>query len=119
MGRASASVFPAVLSDSVPFSGPVIIPDNSCSKHPRLACYGNLLFKYVITRILSSLKHGLRWEIEENPGIMELAQRLRDMGLQEMKASIASKISRAGFSASFFLVVMKAIGREQVNIGDL
>ena len=33
----------------------------------------------------------------------ELASRLRAMGLQETKISIASKISRAGFSASFFL----------------
>ena len=49
----------------------------------------------------------------------ELAQRLCEMGLQETKISIASKLSRAGFSASFFLAVMKAIGREQVNIGDL
>jgi hypothetical protein len=49
----------------------------------------------------------------------ELASRLRAMGLQETKVSIASKLSRAGFSASFFLVVMKAIGREQVNIADL
>jgi hypothetical protein len=49
----------------------------------------------------------------------ELANRLRAMGLQETKISIASKLSRAGFSASFFLATMKAIGREQVNIADL
>jgi len=49
----------------------------------------------------------------------ELASRLRAMGLQETKMSIASKISRAGFSASFFLATMKAIGRETVNISDL
>jgi 3-mercaptopyruvate sulfurtransferase SseA len=49
----------------------------------------------------------------------ELAQRLRNMGLQETKVSIASKISRAGFSAAFFLAVMKAIGRESVNLADL
>jgi hypothetical protein len=49
----------------------------------------------------------------------ELANRLRAMGLQETKVSIASKLSRAGFSASFFLVTMKAIGRETINLSDL
>jgi hypothetical protein len=49
----------------------------------------------------------------------ELASRLKAMGLQETKVSIASKLSRAGFSASFFLAVMKAIGREQVNLTDV
>jgi Domain of unknown function (DUF6471) len=49
----------------------------------------------------------------------ELAAKLREMGLQETKISIASKLSRAGFSASFFLAVMKAIGREQVNLTDV
>ena len=49
----------------------------------------------------------------------ELASRLKTMGLQETKVSIASKLSRAGFSASFFLAVMKAIGRENVNLADL
>jgi Domain of unknown function (DUF6471) len=49
----------------------------------------------------------------------ELASRLRAMGLQETKVSIASKLSRAGFSASFFLATMKAIGRENLNLSDL
>jgi hypothetical protein len=49
----------------------------------------------------------------------ELASRLRAMGLQETKVSIASKISRAGFSASFFLATMKAIGRQTVNLEDV
>ncbi len=49
----------------------------------------------------------------------ELAVKLREMGLQETKVSIASKLSRAGFSASFFLAVMRAIGREHINIADL
>lgn len=49
----------------------------------------------------------------------ELAAKLREMGLQGTKISIASKLSCAAFSASFFLAVLKAIGREQVNLGDL
>ena len=49
----------------------------------------------------------------------ELAEKLREMGLQETKISIASKLSRAGFSASFFLATMKAIGVEQVRLEDV
>lgn len=49
----------------------------------------------------------------------ELANRLRGMGLRETKVLIASKLSRAGFSASFFLAVMKAIGVEQVRLEDV
>ena len=49
----------------------------------------------------------------------ELAAKLREMGLQETKISIASKLSRAGFSASFFLAGMKAIGRESVNLTEI
>jgi hypothetical protein len=49
----------------------------------------------------------------------ELANRLRAMGLQETKVSIASKLSRAGFSASFFLATMKAIGRQTVNLEEV
>jgi hypothetical protein len=49
----------------------------------------------------------------------ELATKLREMGLRETKVSIASKLSRAGFSASFFVAVMKAIGRESVNLSDV
>lgn len=49
----------------------------------------------------------------------DLASRLRAMGLQETKVSIASKLSRAGFSASFFLAVMKATGRDNINIAEV
>lgn len=50
----------------------------------------------------------------------ELAHRLREHhGLNETKVSVANKLSRGTFSASFFLAVMKAIGKEQVNIADI
>jgi 3-mercaptopyruvate sulfurtransferase SseA len=49
----------------------------------------------------------------------ELAARLRELGLEETKVSIASKLSRGGFGAAFFLATMKAIGREQVNLDSL
>lgn len=50
----------------------------------------------------------------------ELARRLREEhGLQETEASIANKLSRGTFAATFFIAVMKAIGREQVNLADV
>jgi Domain of unknown function (DUF6471) len=45
--------------------------------------------------------------------------RLREMGLEETKVSIASKLSRGGFGATFFIATMKAIGRETVNISEV
>jgi hypothetical protein len=49
----------------------------------------------------------------------ELAERLKDHGLIETKGSIAAKISRGAFPATFFIAVMKAIGRSNVNLGDV
>lgn len=50
----------------------------------------------------------------------ELARRLREEhGLAETEASIANKLSRGTFAATFFLATMKAIGREHVNLADV
>ena len=49
----------------------------------------------------------------------ELAQRLKEHGLEETEASIANKLSRGTFGAIFFLATMKAIGRETVNLEDV
>ena len=49
----------------------------------------------------------------------ELAERLRDHGLEETKGSIAAKISRGAFPATFFIAVMKAIGRENINLSEV
>ena len=50
----------------------------------------------------------------------ELARRLREHhGLNETKVSVANKLSRGTFSASFFFAAMKAIGRESVNLADV
>lgn len=49
----------------------------------------------------------------------ELAERLKEHGLHETEASIANKLSRGTFAATFFLATMKAIGREQVNLADV
>lgn len=49
----------------------------------------------------------------------ELARRMSRMGVGETKASVASKLSRGGFRATFFLAAMKAIGVGQVRLRDL
>lgn len=49
----------------------------------------------------------------------ELAQRMTALGLEETKASVASKLSRGGFGATFFLAALKAIGVEQVRVLDI
>jgi hypothetical protein len=52
-------------------------------------------------------------------GYAELAERLKEHGLEETEASIANKLARGTFAATFFLATMKAIGRETVNLADL
>jgi hypothetical protein len=50
----------------------------------------------------------------------ELARRLREHhGLNETKVSVANKLSRGTFSASFFFAAMKAIGRQTVNLEEV
>ena len=49
----------------------------------------------------------------------ELARRLTEMGIEETKASGASKLSRGGFTAAFFLASMKAVGCPAVRIEDV
>ena len=49
----------------------------------------------------------------------ELAERLTKHGLKETEASIANKISRGTFSATFLLASLVAIGREQVTLADI
>ena len=49
----------------------------------------------------------------------ELAEKLREYGLTETKGSIAAKINRGAFAATFFVAVMKAIGRETVNLEEV
>jgi hypothetical protein len=49
----------------------------------------------------------------------QLAMRLREMGHDETKVSVANKLSRGTFSAMFFVAVMKAIGRQTVNLEEV
>jgi hypothetical protein len=49
----------------------------------------------------------------------ELAERLREHGLSETRNSIAAKLKRGTFPATFLLAVMAAIGVAQIRIEDL
>ena len=49
----------------------------------------------------------------------ELAERLKEHGLEETEASIASKLSRGTFAATFFLASLVAIGCEAVRLEDI
>ena len=52
-------------------------------------------------------------------GYRELAERLKKHGLHETEASIANKISRGTFSATFLLASLKAIERDQLSLQDI
>lgn len=49
----------------------------------------------------------------------ELADRLKEHGFNETKASIANKLARATVPTSFFLATLAAIGCEAVQIGEI
>lgn len=49
----------------------------------------------------------------------DLAKRLEGHGLQETEASIASKLSRGTFAATFLLAVVAALELEGIQLGDL
>ena len=48
----------------------------------------------------------------------ELAERLESLGFSETKASIASKLGRGSFSASFMVATLRAIGKETISLND-
>jgi hypothetical protein len=52
-------------------------------------------------------------------GYRELAERLKKHGLQETEASVANKLSRGTFSATFMLAALIAIGAEIVRLEDI
>jgi len=49
----------------------------------------------------------------------DLADKLQAFGFKESKASIASKLSRGSFSATFMIAVLRAIGKESVTLVDV
>ena len=49
----------------------------------------------------------------------ELAERLKDHGLSETRNSIAAKLKRGTFPATFLLAVMAALELQAVNLADV
>jgi hypothetical protein len=49
-------------------------------------------------------------------GYRELAERMKKHGMTKTEASIANKVSRATFSATFMLTALIAIGAEVVRL---
>lgn len=49
----------------------------------------------------------------------ELAKRLKKHGLEETEASIANKLSRGTFAATFFLATIAALELEGLRLEDL
>jgi hypothetical protein len=49
----------------------------------------------------------------------ELAERLKEHGLSETRNSIAAKLKRGTFPATFLLAVMAAIELESVSLADV
>jgi hypothetical protein len=49
----------------------------------------------------------------------ELADRLKKHGLEETKASIAAKLGRGTFPATFFLATVAALGLENIRLEDV
>lgn len=52
-------------------------------------------------------------------GYRELAERLEKHGMKETEASIANKISRGTFSATFLLASLKAIEANNLRLEDV
>ena len=52
-------------------------------------------------------------------GYRELAERLKKQGLKETEASIANKISRGTFPATFLLASLKAIEADNLRLENV
>ena len=49
----------------------------------------------------------------------DLAERLKDHGLEETRDSVAAKLKRGTFPATFMLAVVAAIGLAEIALEDL
>ncbi len=49
----------------------------------------------------------------------QLADKLKDHGLEETEASITSKLARGTFAATFFLAVVAALEMEGIELANL
>ena len=70
--------------------------------------------------LIESMKRFVKAELKRaDLTYEELAAKLREMGFEETKVSVTNKLSRGTFPATFFVAVMRAIGRERVDLGEL
>ena len=77
-------------------------------KHPKLVALEgkvSLFIKAEMKRV------GLTYE--------EVAHRLKKHGFNENAASMANKLSRGTFQATFLLAVLAAIGKESVTLSEI
>lgn len=71
-------------------------------------------------RLEVSVRQFLRGQLKQaNVTHEQLVKKLADMGIDETKPGIANKLQRGTFPATFFIAVMKAIGRESVNVTEV
>ncbi|MGA8499400.1 MAG: DUF6471 domain-containing protein [Xanthobacteraceae bacterium] len=66
-----------------------------------------------------TIEHQIRRLARADVGYRELAERLKKHGLQETEASIANKISRGTFPATFLLASLIAIEADMVRLEDI
>lgn len=67
----------------------------------------------------AEIKGLLKGELKRrNVSYQDLADRLKEIGVNETPANIANKISRGGFSAVFLVQCMKVIGCHTLRLED-
>ena len=49
----------------------------------------------------------------------QLIDKLAEMGFHETKASIANMLGRGSFPATFFIVVMRALSKEKIDLSEI
>ena len=70
--------------------------------------------------LVESMKRFVKAELKRaDVTYEELAAKLREMGFEETKVSVSNKLSRGTFPATFFIAVMRAIGRDSVNLKEV
>jgi len=61
----------------------------------------------------------IRTEMQKrNINFVELSEKLKEFGINENNINVSQKINRGKFSFDFALTVFKAIGAEDVKIGE-
>ena len=48
----------------------------------------------------------------------QLAERLKEIGVEDSAVNIRNKVARGGFSAVFFVKCLRAIGAKQIDISE-